>query len=350
MIISIKKFCFVRFSTIFSNVKEKVITMKKKSSIIFSLIFITFFIVWLYLFTKYFGFALYKKHYPMPITMFFGGFIAGFTSEGGGAVAFPVFTKLLKVSPHIARDFSFCIQSVGMTFASIVIVLRKIQVDLNVIKYATFGGVIGIIFGSLCLDPYIAPAVVRIIFSIVLASFGIMIYMKNFKLKIIEIEKLSRLRKNEIIYLLMVGFAGGIFSSLIGTGGDFITFGFVVLYFKLNEKIATPTSVIIMALESIFGSLFRLLVVHDLSSEAVTYFSLCAPIVALMAPLGSVLCSKVSRLFIVKFLLFLITVEFITTLIIFKFKLMLVIPTIIMFGIQLILYRRFFKEKTTYPI
>ena len=35
------------------------------------------------------------------------------TSEGGGAVAFPVMTLLLKIKPTIARDFSLMVQSVG---------------------------------------------------------------------------------------------------------------------------------------------------------------------------------------------------------------------------------------------
>ena len=35
------------------------------------------------------------------------------TSEGGGAVAFPVMTLLLKIDPKVARDFSLMVQSVG---------------------------------------------------------------------------------------------------------------------------------------------------------------------------------------------------------------------------------------------
>ena len=35
------------------------------------------------------------------------------TSEGGGAVAFPVMTLALKVCPRVARDFSLMIQSCG---------------------------------------------------------------------------------------------------------------------------------------------------------------------------------------------------------------------------------------------
>jgi uncharacterized membrane protein YfcA len=41
----------------------------------------------------------------MSVTMAFGSFIAGATSEGGGAVAFPVMTLLFNIAPSIARDF-----------------------------------------------------------------------------------------------------------------------------------------------------------------------------------------------------------------------------------------------------
>ena len=38
---------------------------------------------------------------------------AGMTSEGGGAVAFPVMTLALGIKPAVARDFSLMIQSCG---------------------------------------------------------------------------------------------------------------------------------------------------------------------------------------------------------------------------------------------
>ena len=36
------------------------------------------------------------------------------TSEGGGAVAFPVMTLALNIKPTVARDFSLMIQSCGI--------------------------------------------------------------------------------------------------------------------------------------------------------------------------------------------------------------------------------------------
>jgi hypothetical protein len=57
----------------------------------------------------------------MSITMIFGSMVAGATSEGGASVAFPVMTLVFGIAPVVARDFSFMIQSVGMTCASFTI-------------------------------------------------------------------------------------------------------------------------------------------------------------------------------------------------------------------------------------
>ena len=40
---------------------------------------------------------LFREWWPMSVTMVFGSTVAGATAEGGGAVAFPVFTKLLHI-------------------------------------------------------------------------------------------------------------------------------------------------------------------------------------------------------------------------------------------------------------
>ncbi|KAE9546907.1 hypothetical protein FO519_009880, partial [Halicephalobus sp. NKZ332] len=44
---------------------------------------------WWTLAIRYNIFALYPTHYELPITMILGATVAGMTSEGGGAVAFP---------------------------------------------------------------------------------------------------------------------------------------------------------------------------------------------------------------------------------------------------------------------
>ncbi len=58
-------------------------------------------------------FAYFADRYLLSITMIFGATIGGMTSEGGGAVAFPVMTLALGIKPSVARDFSLMIQSCG---------------------------------------------------------------------------------------------------------------------------------------------------------------------------------------------------------------------------------------------
>ena len=83
----------------------------------------------------------------MSVTMVFGSMVAGATSEGGAAVAFPVMTLVFGIAPAVARDFSYMIQSVGMTSAAFTILYMKVLVEWKAVYYTTIGGVAGIIFG-----------------------------------------------------------------------------------------------------------------------------------------------------------------------------------------------------------
>jgi uncharacterized membrane protein YfcA len=84
-------------------------------------------VIWWTLSIRYNFFQLYPTHYELPLTMILGATVAGMTSEGGGAVAFPVMTLLLKIDPIVARDFSLMI--VGF---SILITLNLHYVAFNI--------------------------------------------------------------------------------------------------------------------------------------------------------------------------------------------------------------------------
>ncbi|GAW85274.1 hypothetical protein bplSymb_SCF00502P012 [Bathymodiolus platifrons methanotrophic gill symbiont] len=76
-----------------------------------------------------------QNYWQVSVTMIFGSIIAGATSEGGGAIAFPIFTKVLQISPADAKVFSLAIQSVGMVAASIAIIMMRVQVLWRVIVW-----------------------------------------------------------------------------------------------------------------------------------------------------------------------------------------------------------------------
>jgi len=62
--------------------------------------------------------ALFIPNGFMSLIMAAGSFVAGSTSLGGGAVAFPVMTLAFDVDLVVARDFSLVVQSVGMMAAT----------------------------------------------------------------------------------------------------------------------------------------------------------------------------------------------------------------------------------------
>jgi hypothetical protein len=84
----------------------------------------------------------------VALTMVFGSMVGGGTSEGGGAVAFPIFTKLLHIAAYDARNFSLAIQSVGMGSASLSILLLRIPVERRALVYAGLPGMAGVTFGA----------------------------------------------------------------------------------------------------------------------------------------------------------------------------------------------------------
>ena len=99
------------------------------------LLILTTWAIW-YFYTFPQSFRIISENWAVSLTMVFGSFIAGATSEGGGAIAFPVFTKILQISPLDAKVFSLAIQSVGMTAATITIIVLRIKVEWRVIQHA----------------------------------------------------------------------------------------------------------------------------------------------------------------------------------------------------------------------
>ena len=77
------------------------------------------------------------------------------TSEGGGAVAFPVMTLAFSILPSVARDFSVMIQSCGMSAASFTILFMRIRCEWRALAFSSLGGLIGLILGLEIIDDLI---------------------------------------------------------------------------------------------------------------------------------------------------------------------------------------------------
>ena len=77
--------------------------------------------------------------------------------------------------------------------------------------------------------------------------------------------------------LFATGFLGGIFSSISGSGIDICSFACLTLLFRLTEKTATPTSVILMAINTVVGFLWREYAQEGIGDDSWNFFLVCAP-------------------------------------------------------------------------
>ena len=256
---------------------------------------------------------LFVDNFFMTITMMFGAFIAGATSEGGGAVAFPVMTIFAGISPHIARDFSLMIQSVGMTAAALTIIRQSIPVEWGAIFYGILGAIPGIILGLEFIAPIFPPPVTKIFFVSLWLVFGSVLLWRLSKPLDEKIkDKISSFSNLNITSFLFVGFIGGIITSFFGSGLDIVTFMLLVLFYNLDEKVATPTSVVLMAIISMIGFCWRSLPFNSpIPIEAWNYWWVSVPVVVVFAPLGAKFIKNRSRVFIVKLLFVSVLIQFV---------------------------------------
>ena len=268
--------------------------------------------------------------YLMTITMIFGSMIAGATSEGGASVAFPVLTLIFQIQPTIARDFSFMIQSVGMTAASFSILSSRIRIEYHALKWVSIGGIFGLIIGLEGITPYLPARFSKMLFVTIWGSFAFSLFLQNQHYNRTVLQEIpiaqwnhgwhwwqGKINMNAVV-LFLAGVFGGIFSAIAGSGIDICSFAVLTLLFRIDEKIATPTSVLLMAFNTCVGFLYRQVVQGGVSAEAWPLFVVCVPVVVLGAPLGSVLGSWVHRLTLARMIYFTDLVQLVGALVIVK--------------------------------
>lgn len=241
----------------------------------------------------------FEDSWFMSVTMVVGSFIAGATSEGGGAIAFPVMTLAFHVPPQTARDFALLIQSVGMSAAAITILARRIDFSRRAVGFAGFGGALGMIVGLEFLQHRLPPAYAKLLFTSTWAAFAVALYLMNRNQQRITRRSLPTTTGGLAAVLVAAGFVGGAISSVAGSGADIALFSLLVLLWRIDERVATPTSVVLMALLSIVGATWRGAVQHQLADQAIRFWWVCVPVVVVGAPLGALFIRHRSRRFVV---------------------------------------------------
>lgn len=285
-----------------------------------------------------------SDNWRAALTMLFGSFVAGSTPQGGGAVAFPVFTKVLAIPASVARSFSLVIQATGMVAASLSILLAGRKIDVKALGIGVAGSTVGFIFGLFVLgDPStpfwesrIPPAFVKVAFTIVI--FAVAVIVRVCMKAEAKYDRVEDWGGRSIT--VMTGFAvvGGIFSSLAGSGADVMLFVFIVLVAQVSPRVAIPTSIVAMATVSVLGlGILGIwqgqldIGLNEAGSEVVSVagdafgpesavrFDLfgiwlaAAPIVVWGAPLGAWLAARLPERTVILFVAFMALLEVATT-------------------------------------
>jgi len=267
------------------------------------------------------------EQWAAAVTMIFGSFVAGSTPQGGGAVAFPVFTKLLDVPTEVARSFSLLIQTVGMGAASLSIWVRRRPIASSTLVILIPAALVGFAVATLTLtdstDPFRAAFVpspyVKVGFTVVVAAMAVVVFLTYRQQILVRRSSVPELSTRVVATLVIAGLAGGLASALVGSGADVAAYIATVVVLGANPRIGVPTSVIVMTAVSALGFFWFGLAEGQLFESSATdlggLWLAAVPVVAWGAPLGSLVASRVTDRQLVAFVMLLAAIEVVTTVI-----------------------------------
>ncbi len=337
---------FVDTAALLASASEARVTTQRTRSRLALGISVAVAVVWLVFVTLNGHWGRVIDRWVAAVTMVFGSFVAGSTPQGGGAIAFPVFTKVLEVPATVARTFSLCIQTIGMGAASLAIIISGRRIDWASIRLLAPTAVAGFLAAAWLIgepDQLFWPSTlpgpyVKVTFTIVVAAMALVVWLSSRSWVNERVDDLANDSLRARVLLVGVGLAGGAASFLVGSGADVFTYLGLVALLGLAAGIGVPTSVVVMTAVSVAGFVLFGIVDGQLSigiDEAGDVVSVggeptdeplpggrydlfglwlaAAPVVGFGAPLGSWAASKVSDRTLAKVVVGLALVEVSTT-------------------------------------
>jgi uncharacterized membrane protein YfcA len=273
-----------------------------------------FYLAWLTLVISGGHLQAVLEHWPVAVAMLGGSYVAGSTPLGGGTVGFPVLVMVMDLPATLGRDFSFAVQAVGMTSASIYILSRRQPIEWPMLRAALVGALVGTPLGVVHVAPLASDLAIKLLFATLLCSFGVL-HLR----RIDEITGYHGITPTDLAFDNKAGFIIGLLgsmtvASITGVGIDMMIYMVLVLLCHADLKIAIPTSVILMAFTSLLGISVKWLV-GSVQPGTFENWLAAAPVVALGAPLGALVVSRMGRRPTLLFVSLLCVGQFIWTLV-----------------------------------
>lgn len=253
----------------------------------------------------------FTSQLAIALTMAIGSFVAGGTALGGGAVAFPVMTKVLTIEPMTAKVFSLAIQSFGMSAAALTIIFTGIRFYRAVAFVAAPFAILGASMSLMFIAEHTPRLVVKGVFSCLLLCFALTLLWRIYR-RAHNVCSDTYIHTNSAV-IAIVAFIGGVASGLAGSGADIAVFAVLIMVYNANLQKATATSVLIMAVTSVVSSFINYYVLEAVTTEIKSYLLAAIPVVLVGAPLGAYVCSRMKNGQLIALLLLLITLEVVFT-------------------------------------
>lgn len=270
------------------------VPQRKKYLWVWFLWIVLFFGAWAWLVFGHDRWETVKEHWPIALAMALGSYAAGSTPMGGGTIGFPILVLLFDQPAQLGRDFSFAVQSIGMTSASIFILSRRQPLAWAMLKGAMLGSVIGTPLGIFFFAPHVPALWIKLVFAVVWGSFGLL-HLR----RIGEIASHEGMTDFDERWDFRVGLtvgllSGAIVASVTGVGIDMVLYTVLVLLCRADLKIAIPTSVVIMAFTSLVGIATKA-AFTGVQPGVFENWLAAAPVVAFGAPLGAFMVDLIGR-------------------------------------------------------
>lgn len=250
-------------------------------------------------------------HWPIAAAMAAGSYVAGSTPMGGGTVGFPILVLLFDQPASLGRNFSYCVQSIGMSSATVFLLANRSVIAWRFLGLCLLGSMVSLPLTAVFLVPLVPDVAIKLLFACIWAGFGV---MTLYKLRdFVRAHHVPRCRDRLGICLgLASGLIGGVATGLTGVGIDMILYSLLILVYRSDLRVAIGTSVMIMAINSLMGVLISGSM-GRLSPEVFYNWLAAAPIVALGAPLGAMMMAIIPRTTTLFFVSVLCLLQFVWT-------------------------------------
>ena len=233
------------------------------------------------------------REWPIAVAMAVGSYVAGSTPMGGGTVGFPILVLLFGEPVSLGRNFSFLIQSVGMCSATVLILCGHLPLAVRPLLWALATAAVVIPVSASMLAPVLSDTMVKLVFAVIWAGFGIMTLVKLREI-LTPHPRIARSAAFDAGAGIAVGIIGGLAASITGVGLDMVLYCVLVLVYRADLRTAVATSVVAMAFGSLVGALSAA-GLGQIDEAVLSKWVAAAPIVLLGAPLGVLMMRLIPR-------------------------------------------------------